>query len=267
MKQMSDNSSQHSSPSSTLPEVCSFVSAEKEAMREIENSNQFALYNAADFPHFTFELFSADYLQRNHMLTGSASGRGTAWFFRANDKEYVLRRYLRGGLISKVLKDQFFHKGYRDSRAWKECVLLQEMRELGLPAPRPVAALTTRTGFVFRSFLITERIVGAQDLHQVLSQQALTDEQWRKIGATIRAFHDQNVYHHDLNIRNIMLDASAAPWLIDFDKCAFRSGDAWKPENLSRLQRSFLKECQLLPSLHFQTSDFETLMQGYQGKP
>ncbi|MCY7294173.1 3-deoxy-D-manno-octulosonic acid kinase [Alteromonas sp. a30] len=260
MKQTFD-SSQHSPAPEALSS--SAISAEKSALREIQSGNQFALYNATDFPNFTFDLFSSDYLQRNHMLTGSASGRGTAWFFRLNDKEYVLRRYLRGGFIRKLLKDQFFHAGYRDSRAWKEYTLLQEMRELGLPVPRPVAALTTRSYFVFRSFLITERITGAQDLHQVLCQQALADEQWRNIGTMIRAFHDKNIYHHDLNIRNIMLDSTGAPWLIDFDKCGFRNGEEWKQENLSRLRRSFLKESDISPSLKIDAKSFELILSGY----
>lgn len=234
-----------------------------EHIRQIQQQNQFALVDTHDFPDFTFDLFSSDYLQRNHMLTGSATGRGTTWFFAHNDKEYVLRHYLRGGFVSKWLKDQFFHSRAEQSRAWKEFNLLLQLRQLDLPAPRPCAALTIKSGFVFRSYLITERISKAKDLHQVLTKGDIDDDMWRSIGAMIRAFHQQGVYHHDLNIRNIMIDGETKPWLIDFDKCGFRTGGDWQQENINRLLRSFKKEKDADKNLNWFESKFELLLSGY----
>ena len=234
-----------------------------DTIRQIHQQHQFALVDTQDFPEFTFDVFSSEYLQRNHMLTGSATGRGTTWFFAHNNKEYVLRHYLRGGLVSKLLRDQFFHSAPEHSRAWQEFNLLLDLRREGLPAPRPCAALTVKSGIVFRSYLITERIKGARDLHQVLTQGPLPADKWHEIGAMIKAFHKNGVYHHDLNIRNIMLDEHDSPWLIDFDKCGFKEGDTWKKENRDRLLRSFRKEKGLEKKLHWDETKFEELLSGY----
>ena len=63
-----------------------------------------------------------------------------------------------------------------------------------------------------------------------------------KIGQTIAKFHHHQIYHHDLNIHNIMLDIENEVWLIDFDKCGIRQGSNWKNSNMARLKRSFEKE-------------------------
>lgn len=212
-------------------------------------------------------LFSHDYWESIQAITGKATGRGTTVFFQHHDQHLILREYLRGGLPGKILTNQFFFTGYNETRAWQEFFLLLEMLEMGLPVPKPLAAGVIRNGLIYSNNIIIERISGAIDLFNVLIQTSLEDKVWRAIGQTIRRFHDHQVYHHDLNIRNILIDEQQKTWLIDFDKCAILDGESWKQKNLDRLLRSFEKENairqQNSAAFHWSKVNWETLLQGY----
>ena len=84
-----------------------------------------------------------------------------------------------------------------------------------------------------------KKISSAKDLHHILLANSLTADVWKKIGQTIAKFHHHQIYLHDLNIHNIMLDIENEVWLIDFDKCQIRQGSNWKNSNIARLKRSF----------------------------
>lgn len=237
------------------------------SIRHIQFAQHHALVDESDFPHFSLDLVNAAYLDAQNLLVGSTVGRGTVWFLRNPDqqcqKQYVLRSYLRGGLVRHFLRDQYFHFNYRTSRAWQEFNLLQQLNREGFAVPRPVVAVVKRSGMILRSFLMTERIPGAKDLFECLSQQAVSDEVWQRIGRAIGAMHQRSVYHHDLNLRNILLDDSEQPWLIDFDKCAIRKSGSWEDANLARLKRSFIKEKLSHPRLHWHPDNYEQLLVGY----
>jgi len=75
--------------------------------------------------------------------------------------------------------------------------------------------------------------------------------------------HVAQVFHNDLNCHNLMLDGYGKAWIVDFDKCSFRTGASWKPENLARLLRSLRKELRLDPALHWDEAQWEQFMAGY----
>lgn len=208
--------------------------------------------------------FEPEYWRKQGRLDGSALGRGTTYFLRHQDKSLVLRHYKRGGLIGKVLNDQYLFAGLNKTRAWQEFTLLLKLGEIGLPAPTPVAARVIRSLGYYTADLITAKIDNAHDLHQLLLKRSLTPELWESIGSTIALFHQHQVYHHDLNIHNIMLDADQRIWLIDFDKCAIKHGQRWKPDNLNRLHRSLKKEFAKANYYHFTEHDWLSLVNGYQ---
>ena len=73
----------------------------------------------------------------------------------------------------------------------------------------------------------------------------MTEELWKKIGGCIAKFHDQGVFHMDLNAENIQIDQNNQVFLLDFDKGKVsepsrRLSDA----NLMRLKRSIAKVTQ-----------------------
>lgn len=225
--------------------------------------NEVIVYNENVTAQPTAEWFSTEHWRQLKRLTGSADGRGTTHFFEHNGEAFVLRHYRRGGLPGKILSDQYFYAGLKLTRAWRELHLLEQLQEWGLPAPRPVAARISKHGLYYRSDLITTRIDKARDLHHILCKDTLHMDVWHEIGSTIANFHQRQVFHHDLNIHNIMMDETGKVWLIDFDKCGIRIGNTWKGKNLARLKRSLLKELGKHSDYHFDETCWQQLITGY----
>ena len=218
-----------------------------------------------DADHFSVpipKMFTGQYWQKQNAITGQATGRGTTYFFQNDKNDYVLRHYHRGGLIGKILSDQYLYTGFEQSRAWQEFKLLQHMQTLNLACPTPIAAMLNKSGLYYQADIILTKIPNAQDLHFILLERSLSSDIWRKTGQAIAEFHNHQIYHHDLNIHNIMLDAEHRIWLIDFDKCGIKLGDKWKKLNMARLKRSFEKE-KRLRNIYWQLADWQILISAY----
>lgn len=228
-----------------------------------ETTSQILWYDSDVLPHCSSAYFDPVFWQQRDSVTGQAMGRGTTWFIDYQNYQLVLRHYRRGGLMGRLVKDSYLYTGIYRTRAWQELDLLSKMRQLGLPCPRPIAAQVVRAGLLYRADIICQKIAHAQDTYNLLLDGPLPQELWVSIGATIRQFHNAQVYHHDLNIHNIMLDTQQQVWLIDFDKCCFKSGTKWKQGNLNRLLRSLHKEKSQHPDFHFDKTQWNWLMQGY----
>jgi len=212
----------------------------------------------------TPEYFDGAYWQRNNAIIGSAFGRGITWFFKTNNGEFVLRHYHRGGLIGKLIKDGYFYTGLKNTRAYQEFVVTQQLVDNNLPAPKPIAGQVIKQGLYYQADLITEKIAGAKDLVAVLTERALNDDDYQQIGAMIRRFHDAGLWHADLNTHNIILDGQGKWWLIDFDRCKFKAAaEPWKQANLARLKRSFVKEQNKDANFKWQLTDWDLLLVGY----
>jgi len=237
--------------------------------------NNYCLFDSMAIASFTSDMLSPEYWQMKNAITGSAQGRGTTWFVRylneqnndKNEQHWVLRHYYRGGLIGKVIKDSYWFTGIENTRAACEFSLLQHMQTLQLPAPEPIAYRIIRHGLTYQADLLSTRIQQAQDLVGILSKEQLSESLWSKIGSTIKRFHDENIYHHDLNSHNILINDKEQVFLIDFDRGELRSNtndSGWKQANMQRLQRSFLKELNKLEQFHFSDENWQVLMSGYQ---
>jgi len=221
-------------------------------------------FDPAFFSEVNAKHFQSAWWQQQQAVIGSSTGRNTAYFVQHGEHQLVLRHYYRGGLVGKVLHDQFWLQPVTQSRAMQEYQLLSWMRTQGLAVPRPVAASYQRSGLIYRADLLIELIPNSKDLAAILQQRAMTTLEWQAVGAAIAQMHQLGVYHSDLNCRNIMLDAAGKVWLIDFDKCNRRSPGEWTAQNLARLLRSFNKEKGKLAVFHWQESDWQSLQQGYQ---
>ncbi|MCA1774029.1 MAG: 3-deoxy-D-manno-octulosonic acid kinase, partial [Halomonas sp.] len=113
--------------------------------------------------------------------------------------------------------------------------------EQGLPVPRPIATCVVRHGLSYEAALITQRITGAKALAELIVNHLADEALLQRIGAMIRRFHQAKLDHVDLNARNILVDNSGAPWLIDLDRCRLRQPGKWQNANLERLERSIHK--------------------------
>jgi 3-deoxy-D-manno-octulosonic acid kinase len=234
--------------------------------------NNYCLFDNEAISNFTPDMLSPEYWQQQNAVTGSAQGRGTTWFVAYNDDnntqhDWVLRHYYRGGLIGKIINDSYWFTGLEKTRAACEFSLLQQMKTLQLPAPEPIAYRVIRHGLTYQADLLSTRIQQAQDLVGILSKQQLSESLWSRIGATIKQFHDHNIYHHDLNAHNILINDKEQVFLIDFDRGELRNDtadSAWKQANMQRLQRSFLKELNKLEQFYFSDDNWQALISGYQ---
>ncbi|MEN3159236.1 lipid IV(A) 3-deoxy-D-manno-octulosonic acid transferase [Alkalimonas sp. NCh-2] len=229
-----------------------------------QQGNAIYWFEPAFFQDISAEHFQSHWWQQQQAVIGSSAGRNTAYFVRHQQHNLVLRHYYRGGLVGKVLHDQFLMQPVQTSRAMQEYQLLSWMRQQGLAVPRPVAASYQRSGLIYRADLLIELIPDSKDLAAILQQRALSGSEWQAVGAAIAQMHQLGVYHSDLNCRNILLDGTGKVWLIDFDKCERRSMAAWTTQNLDRLLRSFNKEKGKLNPFFWQESDWQQLQTGYQ---
>lgn len=197
-------------------------------------------------------------------IVGFAEGRGTTFFIQHQNQDFVLRHYQRGGLIAKISTGDYFWLGLRFSRPWKEWILLEKMLEKGLPVPKPAAVKVERTGMLYNADIIMHRIPHARSLMQILMSEELAEGYWITIGSVIRRFHEQGVYHADLNANNILLDEGARCYLIDFDRCGLRKPRIkWQKQNLLRLKRSLMKASKNLKIFYFSENNWRTLLRGY----
>ena len=211
--------------------------------------------------------FDATYWQKQNKIVGAKKGRATAWFFKHDDLTAVLRHYWRGGLVGKVLSDQYLYPGLESTRVYKEFSLMIKLIELGLNVPKPIAARVSTSGLIYRGDIITEAIKGAKSLLDILIERPLTEGELKRIANTIALFHNKGVYHADLNINNILFNEEGDVYIIDFDRGELKvPNPQWQQSNMARLKRSFLKEQGRNSVFNWQSNDWKTLNALYSQK-
>ena len=219
----------------------------------------------AVFPEAHPNLFDPAWWQESGSATAHGAGRGKLHRVSDGRATYLLRHYYRGGLMARINRDLFLAQPVADSRAMAEFTLLRALRQRGLPVPRACAALHRSAGVFYRADILIEWIAQATDIAALLhTVRRLGDGEWQRLGEVVRQLHDAQVFHADLNCHNLMLDTHGNAWIVDFDKCAFRAGAAWKSANLERLLRSLRKERRLNPSLHWDEAQWQNFLAGYQ---
>lgn len=243
------------------------MTAPKQNIQSFHLDDTYILYDAgliedvSDRSLFQAEMESSSDTEQ---IQNTAIGRGRAIYFTHQNMSLVLKHYQRGGLIAKLLHDQYFGIKLGNSRSFREWRLLNRCQELGLPSPVPVAARVIRTGLFYRADMIMKEIEHSTTLADLCMASELSADIWKRVGRCIRKFHDKDVYHADLNARNILIDQNSDVFLVDFDKGHFRSmGNSWKTSNLSRLQRSLLKFQSKKPSFHYSDDSWDQLLKGY----
>lgn len=201
------------------------------------------VYDADRIQQPDSRLFEPDYWVQAGAVAGKAKGRGNTLLLDTPFGPAVLRQYLRGGFVSRFSRDRYLYLGYPRSRPVAEANLLARLFNLGLPVPEVLGALCQRRGLIYSGALLTSRISEAVPLADLLGDFSHEYSMWFAIGVCIRHFHDQGVWHADLNVRNILIDGQKRVWLIDFDRARMlQAGHRALAGNLQRLQRSVRKE-------------------------
>ena len=111
----------------------------------------------------------------------------------------------------------------------------------GLPVPEPLGVYWQRRGLAFRGALIT-RALNARTLKEAIAANPSSPTALREAGIAIHHMHEVGIEHADLNIDNIMVDATRA-YLLDFDNARIHKklGRIARAKNLLRLRRSIRK--------------------------
>jgi 3-deoxy-D-manno-octulosonic-acid transferase len=205
--------------------------------------------------------------QNQALATGS--GRGQAHRVAHEGQSWVIRHYRRGGWVAKFNADQYPAVQTHDSRAMQEFSLLREMHSRGLPVPQPVGARCARSmpwmgsWSRYRADIAVVCIDDSNNLAQRLDHERPEPAIWRAMGHAIAQMHAHQIDHTDLNCHNILINAKGQVWLIDFDKCQRRQGDAWKAGNLQRLLRSLRKEQARRTGFHWNEADWAVVIAAY----
>lgn len=236
------------------------VNASRDRRGHLKNN---IIFNAGLVKDPGAELFEPAYWLEHHNVTQTVGGRGSVLFIRDGERHWVLRHYKRGGLVGKVLTDQYLWTGAEATRCFREWRLLAHMHGLGLPVPIPVAARYKRSGLIYRADLLTVEIPGARTLTQRLQQVSLNTSMWQRIGIALARFHAIGVYHADLNANNIVFDGDDAVHVLDFDRGRVREiHSSWIDAVLDRLLRS-LNKLQVRRGLHFTAQDWQALRKAH----
>lgn len=225
-----------------------------------EVAGQFILTTAEVESLIHLDWFNLDYWKQEDALLASATGRAQAYFINTPVGEVVWRKYRRGGLPGKFIQYSYLWLGLKNSRAYKELLLTQQLYNLGLPVPQPLAARVVKTGLTYQADLITRKLANSQTLADYLvaafaapQPDLITiTQQLSQVEAMIRQFHTHGLNHTDLNPRNILVSLVLVPretsncWLIDFDNCSLGKPSAVVAKNnRKRLVRGLIK---LLPN-------------------
>jgi 3-deoxy-D-manno-octulosonic acid kinase len=192
-----------------------------------------------------------------------AAGRGRTMYVGNVPRQFVLRHYLRGGMIGKVVRDSYLWTGEESTRPFAEWRMLAKMADSGLRVPRPAAARYRRHGVFYTADIITVRIPNVVPLSEHIATEAQTADFWESIGAAVQDFHANGVFHADMNAYNLQIDEDGDLWMLDFDRGKLSPPGPWQQKTLSRLHRSLQKIATIDPKSQFRRENWEELLEGY----
>ncbi len=161
------------------------------------------------------------------------------------DKEMVVRQYSHGGLLRAVTRNLYFF----GARSFRELVLTEQIRSLGIPTIPSIGAIHDRTLYPFyRAYFLSLEVSQAIDLMQYLhglgahpsrADLPVKRKMIRSAGLLVQKFHQAGFFHRDLQLKNILV-AGDQLLLIDFDRSYRKSSLSMgeRIKNLLRLDRS-----------------------------
>lgn len=176
-------------------------------------------------------------------------GRGAVPVLVTARGRWVVRRYLRGGMVAApLLGDRHLRVG--GSRPVREAHASTEALRRGIPTPRVVGGAVYPSGPFYRADLMTEYVSDAADLAQILFEEERTRREradvLREVGRLVGRAAAAGIEHADLNARNVLVErprGGAVPLFLDLDRCRILpAGKRADPARmLERLERSLRK--------------------------
>ncbi len=207
----------------------------------IKNKNVFIQYDPNTFKNFSSLLFNIDYISKEGLIKSEIVGRGKAYEIEFEGNRFILKHYIRGGFISKISYDKYFFDAIASSRAVKEYNFLNNLYSKGLPVPKPAALQVVINKFTYTADLITCKINNEGTLYDFVQAGKMNSNLWSNLENTLQKFYDENVYHSDLNTKNIIIDKASKFYFLDFDNSYFFYKNKLFKKSVIRLGRSLSK--------------------------
>jgi hypothetical protein len=181
--------------------------------------------------------------------SATVGGRGAIQRVALDERETaIIRHYYRGGFIRHFVHDLYWG---RPPRPFAELICLETARQRGVPTVEVLGARVTWVTFGwYRGVLVTREAVGFLNLWEWLRSRPAGEERQKTITAVARiilCMHEAGIAHADLNLTNILVQASSdspLALLIDFDRARVSPrplAHGQRECNLRRLRRSLNK--------------------------
>lgn len=170
-------------------------------------------------------------------------GRGAAFRLDLGDgRSAVVRFGRRGGLVARLVLDRYL--GARP-RPWRELALSLVARDHGAPVPEVIAAAVHGWG-AYRSAVVTGELTGVRPVLAALRAAEPGEARAavaRAAADAVARLHRAGVVHPDLNLGNIVVDATRGA-IVDLDRARLVPGGLsarLRERGLRRLDRSARK--------------------------
>jgi len=138
----------------------------------------------------------------------------------------IIKHYLRGGFISFFNKDTYFFS--KKSRSELEFNFLIIAMKAGVSVPTPVA-YANKGSFFYKTWLITKEIENSKNFVELcFNEKDKAVSLLPVICENIKRLIINSIHHIDLHPGNIIIDKSNKPFILDFDKTRYFSGDKRK---------------------------------------
>ncbi len=167
-----------------------------------------------------------------------AGGRGNLLRFACTGGHGLIRRYQRGGMMRHILRDAYI----LENRPCREFRLHLHAERQGLSVPPLLGVCWERRGLLLRGAIATQEVAAKTLQEYVEADIPHAEDALRACGTLIRRMHDMDIWHADLQVRNILV-GEGGPWIIDFDNAVLRPNltPLLRARNLLRLRRSIEK--------------------------
>ena len=207
----------------------------------IKNKNIYIQYNPDVFDNFSSKLFNTDYISKEGLIKSEINGRGKTPEIEFEGRRLFLKHYIRGGFAAKISYDKYFFDSIASTRSVKEYNILNNLFSKELPVPKPAALQVIINKFTYTADLITCKIENVGTLHDFIMNSKMNSNLWDALESTLEKFYNENVYHSDLNSKNVLIDKNNNFHLVDFDNSYFFYEKKLFLKSIMRLERSLFK--------------------------
>ena len=148
---------------------------------------------------------------------GVLSGRGQVAVYDLPPLGRVfVKRYAHGGLLRSITRGRFLSVGQVRSRA--EFEMLEQVRALGINAPKPFAYVTCGS-MVYSTWLLMQEIPDTVSLVELSKRDPdAVHDAMKKLSEQLMVLVRNKILHVDLHPGNVLVDSQGTVFIVDFDK-------------------------------------------------